>query len=387
VKRVAQPAVILFAAVAVLAVFAALSALPPDDQTDPSSRAAGKAGTLALYTWFDDLGLPVHRITGQFDLSGTDVLISYAPATQFTDSDVAAVMAHLRRGGDVVLALTPESPSASLAAAAPLLNALDVQPGETTAPGDAGPVQPFDATDRVHSVRFGGGIGFLDAPPLVPLLSEDGTVVAAMTQVAGGGRAYVIGDTLPLSNDGLRHGDARWFALSLLERARGGHVGFDEYHHGEATTSDTGAAAIFNGPVGLAAALAFVVVLAFLGLSGRRLGRPVTAHDSRAVPTAATYATALGQLFARSRERGAIATRYADDLKRRLSAASGADAHLDDDAFIAAAASGDEDRAVALRGLLQRARTLAAARPGDAALLQLARDIDAFERAWVEAVV
>ena len=55
--------------------------------------------------------------------------------------------------------------------------------------------------------------------------------------------------------------------------------------------------------------------------------------------------------------------------------------------LIAVAASGDEDRAAALRALLQRARTLAAARPGDAALLQLARDIDAFERAWVEAVV
>ena len=53
----------LIAALCVLAVIAISSAIPPNDQTNPSSRSAGSLGTLALYTWFSDLGLNVGRIS------------------------------------------------------------------------------------------------------------------------------------------------------------------------------------------------------------------------------------------------------------------------------------------------------------------------------------
>ena len=49
----------LIAALCILAVIAISSAIPPNDQANPSSRSAGSLGTLALYTWFSDLGLNV----------------------------------------------------------------------------------------------------------------------------------------------------------------------------------------------------------------------------------------------------------------------------------------------------------------------------------------
>src|ERR1035437_9845040 len=47
----------LIAALAILAVIAIATAIPPSDQLNPSSRSAGTLGTLALYTWLSDLGV------------------------------------------------------------------------------------------------------------------------------------------------------------------------------------------------------------------------------------------------------------------------------------------------------------------------------------------
>jgi hypothetical protein len=366
----------LMAALAILAAIAITTAIPPNDQLNPSSRSAGTTGTLALYTWFSNLGLDVNRITGTFDLSGSDLVFCYDPTVALSTADVSAVMAFLQSGGNLVLVVTP----ASLAAAAPLLSKLDVNPSASVGGGVAVVAQPFDSTDRVRSVPVGSGLTFSDQAPLVPMLVERNRVVAAMVRVGTSGRAYVIGDTAPLSNDGLRRGDASFLALSLLQRARGGRISFDEYHHGEGTGT-SGAGAIFDGPVGVATLLVGLVVLVAIALNGRRLGKP--SHDGEAtVPSATAYVTAMGQLFARSRQRGPIAARYADELKRRIGAVTGVDPHLDDAAFCAAVSVANPHAAPALASLLDHARALASGRPEESELLRLARDVDACERQW-----
>jgi hypothetical protein len=379
VRRSLQPLLVLIAALAVVGAIAIAVAVPPD-QGNPSSRSAGRLGTLAVYTWLQRLGLPVSRVTGTFELSKVDVLVEYDPLVTLTSSDVDATLNHVKRGGDVIMALAPES----IAAAQPLLQRLGVEPGAASAPGNAVPAQPFDAAGRVRSVPMGGGFSFLPSPTLVPLLTQNHAVVAAAVHVAGGGRVVIIGDTQPLSNDGLRHDDSAYFVLSLLERARGGHVAFDEFHHGEGGMANTGAAAIFNGPVGLAAALTVVIVVLAIGLNGRRLGRPV-AIDTVTVPTAGAYMDAMGELLSRSRQRGGLAARYAEDLKRRVSLMSGVDAHRDDAAFVAELRAAGHDYADDVAALLTRARILAAGRPDEAELLTLARDVDALERRWAGA--
>jgi uncharacterized protein DUF4350 len=374
-----RPVAILLGALAVLIAVAVAAALPATDEGNPSSSSPGKLGTLALYTWMDRLGLQVHRISGAFDVSNTDMLVSYDPLSPFSSSDVDAIMAHLRGGGDMILAVDNIG---SIDVAQPLLNRINVQVAAATPAGTATLAQPFDSSDRVHAVNFGAGFAFLDAQPSVALLGENGLTVAAAVQIKGGGRAYLIGSTLPLSNDGLRHDDSQWLVLSTLERARGGRIAFDEFHHGEVGPARTGAAAVFNGPVGIAAALAAVVALSFLAISGRRLGRPVTDADTVTVPSATGYVEAVAQLFSRSRRLGAVAARYADELKRHVGARTGIDAHLVDASFVAALHASGSDRTDAVQALLQRARSLAESQPDESALLRLARDVDEYERAW-----
>jgi hypothetical protein len=372
----------LIAALCILAVIAISSAIPPNDQTDPSSRSAGSLGTLALYTWFSDLGLNVGRITTTFTLSGSDIVFCYDPTVALSTSDVTKVMSFLRSGGDLVLVVTPTS----LADAAPLLSALDVSPTAELGGGVATVAQPFDSTDRVRSITVSSGLTFSDTTPLVPMLVEQNSVVAGMVRVGSGGRAYVLGNTEPLSNDGLRRGDSSFLALSLLQRARGGRIDFDEYHHGEGSGS-TGAAVIFDGPVGLAMILLGLLVLVAIAVNGRRLGKPTQDADHALVPSATAYVTAMGQLFARSRQRGPIAAHYADELKRRVGSATGVDWHLDDQTFCAAIAVASASSAASLATLLGHARQLAAGQPEESDLLRLARDVDACERQWTGAAV
>ena len=88
--------------------------------------------------------------------------------------------------------------------------------------------------------------------------------------------------------------NSSFLALSLLQRARGGRISFDEYHHGEGTQAG-GASAIFDGPVGLATVLIGFVVLLAIALNGRRLGKPAQEGGDALVPSAGAYVSAMGQ--------------------------------------------------------------------------------------------
>jgi len=177
---------VLIAAICILAVIAVAAAIPPNDATNPSSRSAGTLGTLALYTWFARLGLDVNRISGNFDLRSSDLVFCYDPTVALSASDVAATMAFLQSGGDIVVAITPST----LANAAPLLGRLNIEPAVLQGPGNATVAQPFDSTDRVRSVPVGTGVTFTAAEPLVPMLVEHGNVVMGMER--GGASVIVI---------------------------------------------------------------------------------------------------------------------------------------------------------------------------------------------------
>ncbi|MFN2581391.1 MAG: DUF4350 domain-containing protein [Candidatus Dormibacteria bacterium] len=370
-----QPLLVLAAALLILGLLAVVSAVPPSDDNDPSSRSAGKLGTLALYTWLERLGLPVSRVSDTFSTSGADVVVEYDPTIEFDVHELDAITTFVRGGGDLLLVLDAET----IRTAAPLLQRLQVQVDTTVSPGNATPAQPFDPAGKVRSVPVGPGLALFEQPPAVPLLRENGQVVAAATTL-GQGRAFVLADSAPLSNDGLRHDDSAYFVLSLLELARGGHIAFGVVHHGEGGGAG-GADAIFGGPIGLGTALAALLLIVAFALNGRRLGRPAPAEGA-AAPSATTYVNALGDLFARSRRRGMVAGRYADELKRRIGAVSGVAWQLDDDAFVSALAAADQPRAGETAALLARARRLESAAPDERALLRLARDVAAAEEAW-----
>jgi len=384
VRRTVTPYALASTALILALLLLVIGTAPPAQNDDPSSRVAGRVGTLALYTWLGDLGFNVHRISGQFGTSATDVLVIVDPRSPISDTDADAVMQSLAHGGDLILAVSPQSQVQAEA----LLLRLRVSLSTPRPAGTSVPAQPIDAGSRVHSVPMATGSAIDPAPYLTPLLSQSGVLTAVAERVAGAGRAYVLASPFPLSNDGLRDADSSTLVLSLLERARGGAIGFDEYHHGEISAAADGAAAVFESPLGLALLLGVAAVVAFLALSGRRLGRPLPAGDPALVPTTASYITAMAGLYARSRDRGAVAARYAEELRQRLSPGPAGDRGPGgDEALVTALEAVRPELAGDAAALLRRARALAAAAPDAAALLGLARDVDDLERRYAEPAV
>ena len=381
-RRAALSYAVVAASLAVALVLILLTTAAPNANDDPSSRAGGKAGTLALYDWLDKLGFRVHRITGHLDTTATDVLVIADPRASISDAEADSVMHALAGGADLVLAVSPGSPAASSA----LLDRLRIALVAGRPAGDAVPVQPIDAGDRVHHVPMGTGVAIEPAPYLTPMLAEAGVLTAVAERVGGGGRAYVLASPFPLSNDGLRDGDASPLVLSLLDRARGGVIGFDEVHHGESQATADGAAAVFQGPLGLGLLLGVAALLAFLALSGRRLGPALAAGDAALVPTTATYIDAMAGLYARSRDRGGVAARYAEELKRRIAAGVGVHPRDDDAVVVAALSRVRPELSDEVARVLARARALSTSRPSAEALLALAREVDGVERRWAEPV-
>ena len=381
-RRVAGgPLAILLGCLLVIGVVAALLAPHRSSDTDPSSRSAGDAGTLALHDWLARLGLPVERMAGSFDPGRADVLVMAEPTTAVSQQEAQRVVDMVRSGGLVILA----ADRASLAPAAALLDAFRVSPdtaslaaaSDQPAAFDASPTVPIDPAGLVHAVPMRAGLAFELGPGGGATLLHRGDDAVGVAVPAGSGRAYVLGSPYPLSNLGLREKDSALFLLALIDRARGGRVIFDEVHHGETGTS--GATAALSGPVGLAGAIAGLALFVFLLLSGRRLGRPVPAVDPARVPSATEYVDAMGALMGRTARRGGIADRFAEELKQRVGAATAIDPHLDDAAFLAVLDGYDAAAAERVRGTLALCRDLAAARPSDAELVALARRVDEVE--------
>jgi hypothetical protein len=375
---------VLLACLVVLGLAAVLLGRTAPSDVDPSSRSAGAAGTLALYQWLARLGLPVQRMTGDYTTSGANVLVVAAPLTSFSPAEADATVEFVRGGGELILAVD----RVSAPAAGSLLSRLGALPaisgllggstaGDTTQ--NASVTVPVDPAGLVHTVPVRPGVDFDTTPQAAALLTA-GDRVAGLAVPVGSGRAYVFGSPYPLSNDGLRRGDSAPLVLSLIDRAHGGHVVFDEVHHGE--TGGGGARAALAGPVGLAGALAALAVVAYLALSGRRLGRAVPATDPARVPSATEFVNAMGALIEHAAQRGGVAARYASELKERVGSATGIDARLGDDAFLRAVESYDPGRAVAVRDALARCRALESSKPSEAQLVGLAREVDEAESAF-----
>ena len=103
------------------------------------------------------------------------------------------------------------------------------------------------------------------------------------------------------------------------------------------------------------------------------------ARDPARVPSATEYVDAMGTLLERTAQRGGVAARYADELKRRVGAATAVDPRLDDEAFLALLETHDAANAPTVREVLARCRELQARRPSGPELVALARRVDEVE--------
>jgi hypothetical protein len=288
----------------------ALSPTPTPDNSDPSSYATGNDGTYALYQLVAAVGGRPERMTGggfAASLRQGSTLVEAAPSTAFSTGQIRELVNFVNKGGTLLYALG--SPRID----APVLAALSLRP--------AGKVAGPSWRERLP---LGGGPDLLvETGRAKGLVSEGGTSLAllgpahspvAVVQTLGHGRVVVLGSEASISNRLLRdHGNAS-FALLALGVRPGSSVLFDEIHHGY-TAGDGVGALLFGTPLGLAAVLAMVVLLAFLISSGRRLGRPLPPPELVSRRSTDQHLDALAELYARAGDQRALAQRYLDDLR------------------------------------------------------------------------
>lgn len=371
-NRLTQIAVLVFA-VAVLVVGAFLLSSASANQTDPGSTANDQAGTLALYTWLDELGMSTSRIENTFDLGNIDTLVIAEPTISFTTPEIAAVNTFLRRGGNVIVADDQGN-------SVPLLQNFSVTLSPDYLDGTAHNVGAIGSQGDVHNVPVSDA-GTVSGPRSTNLLTLDGQVVAAQFSV-GSGHLNVVASEFPLSNEGLRQQDSATFVLALLEGSRGPRVGFDEFHHGASGSTSflgPGLGNVFSGPLGLATLLGIVFAIFALTVNGRRLGKPVKSGDAAKVPSAVDRIADLTELFERSGDRGPIVARYVEELKQRVAECTGVSAIVSDDDFLASLTAGPIDKT---RAVVTEGRRLEQSHPTSAVMVKYAEDVVALEASW-----
>lgn len=388
-RRLVPIAVLLAAFIGLTAAVIAVGPKSVDDN-NPSSISAGHQGTLALYTWLGKLGYNAGRLETSFDLPSGGTLISVEPAEHYSDEDVVALTSFVDGGGTAIVAASDTISINNI------LEKFGIR-----ATGDV--LTPF--TDAAQPINFYGAarVQMLPQPmvlalynqsvnvfspsaaDVVPVLGTDSIVGVGVAH--GTGKLFVLGNSYPLSNDGLRRADNAAFVLSLVARGGQNDVIFDDYHHGGAGGANLGLDSVFKGPLLLAVWITIFILLLYFFTSGRRLGRVMAPQSRDRLPTANEYIESMAHLYSRSAQRGHIAERYAAELKQRLAAVTGAHAYVPDEQFLAEIRPFDAAGAEVAAGILRRARSLAAGAPSEEALLNLARDVDACERAWNAAPV
>lgn len=172
----------------------------------------------------------------------------------------------------------------------------------------------------------------------------------------GQGYIYISSASFPFTNDGLRDADNSALLLNILRRVpEGGHILFDEIHHGFFTPPSLRSIMLKN-PWGQAIIYALSVLAFYLILTGRRFGKPVPYREEIAMRSSAEYVESMSELFQRGGKAPFILQHYYTAFKRRLAKPYGINPNQDDDAFVAELARSCEVDAARLKALLARMR-------------------------------
>jgi hypothetical protein len=358
-------------ALALLVVTAAM-VRPTTPQPTLSVRSTDATGGRALALWLESLGYSVGELAGEGYTIDGDIggLFILAPATPFDDDAVDAVVDWVERGGQLVI-VTTSGPRR-------LLDRFDLRlrfAGDRLA--EAVPAQPVLLAPPVERVRVDTWEALERQEGLAPWLVAGERVVLG-SRPYGEGQVIVLTSERPLSNEGLADPESAALALNLVGRLPpGARVAFDEYHHGFVSGATRGLWQLLVANYwGWAVIYAVGLCYIYLWLRGRRFGAPLirAAAPRRSV---AEYVESLGALYRRAGQRGYVADRLADQLKRELATGLGLNPRLPDEAFAQAVADRRATPAGPLSAALARLRDGAHLAEGD--LLTLVREADALK--------
>ena len=367
-----SPLVVLLALLAALLIVVTFAAGRPQTGALPalSTRSTAPDGARALALWLEALGF----VTGDLNSDPYSVdravtmLFVLAPTTAFDERAVDAVADWVESGGQLVL-VTSSGPRA-------LLDRFDLRlrfAGDRLA--EAVPAQPLLEQPPVERVRVDTWETLEGQDGLAPWLVAGNQVVLG-SRPYGSGQVVVLTSLRPLSNEGLAEPNSAALALNLLGGLPpGARVAFDEHHHGFVSGASRGLWQLLLANYwGWAVLYAVALGYLYLWLRGRRFGTPlVVASGTRR--SVGEYVESLGALYRRAGQRGYVADRLADQLKRELATGLGLNPRLPDEAFARAVADRRATSAEPLVSTLARLRE--GSRLAESDLLALVRDADA----------
>lgn len=296
-----------------------------------SSRDSRPSGALALALWLERLGYGVERLENgpSPDLTSNSMLFILEPIRGFSRLEGEAILSWVRRGGALVYipgfartleqispGLAPEVLNDQLGITAPF--GPHIQEARPTLPFFTVPFASLFLVDTRRSVS-------LHDEAWVPLIAEEGRVVAA-TRPFDGGRVYVATSDALLSNHQIGQGDNPAFVLNILARHPDVRtVVFEEAHH--AVEAPGLMAEMRASPWGWAVIYASMLTAVFLFWAGRRFGPPVVAVREPARSTG-EYVAAFAGLLQRTRATAWTQSQLAQVFRRRLARQLGVRAEL-----------------------------------------------------------
>jgi hypothetical protein len=358
--------IILIALFAILVAFIMLG--PGQSQEDnftslPTTHSSNPGGALALLRWTQAMGYDAERLQyTAFELEAdTEALFILNPSQPINRTEAQRVLDWVEQGGTLVLV---DDQSQLFAARNSILQSLEIDI-ERYEPTNA------DADERIEQAPVLQPV--FTEPPLNTLHARTGKVLAAEREDAahlagvengtvlfglkqGRGYIYISSASFPFTNQGLKEAENAALVLNLLRRvSAGGHILFDEYHHGYFTPPSV-PSVLLSTAWGWSLLYSIAVLAAYLILTGRRFGQAVPLREAVALRSSAEYVESMADLFQRGGKRGYILQHYALTFKRRLARPYGINAMLDDEAFVNELARSREIDQEALRALLARLR-------------------------------
>ncbi len=346
-------ALVLFAAAVGLTI---LTAGTSDDSGLTRSASIyddGPGGATVLRRYLEANG--VRTTTLQSDRfvipPGVDVVFILGATKELGAADLRALREHVRSGGTLVvasdLALTERA----------LLGEFGIRRGGAAVrPGEHEVASIVLAAPPVRRILVDVGIA-LDPGAGGTAIASDGRAAIIVSARDGAGTAYAVGTLAPFLNATIGSADNARLALALAGAALPGRVvAFDEFHHGVRAAPDALAVLTGSWP-GRALILAGAATLAFLALTGRRLGPPLPL-DPRPPRSSLEYVRSFGGLVRRSGRREIPRRRAREELRTGLARQSGLDPATPFDEVAALVARRDPARAaraVALDGAILRA--------------------------------
>jgi hypothetical protein len=372
--------VAMAAAVALSALLGAWAGEGPESRPNPSTYNHRGSGSLGLYLWLRELGIPVHRWERPLrELAGRPdarVLLMLGPFVRPPDEDeIAGLMGWVRQGGTLLLADdTPSFAVPGMVLGPPALH-LGLRAVPARPSGPVRPALPTPYLDGVQELRPKGAVRFeRRSEGWVPLFADAHGDVVALRRL-GRGTVVAVADPGVFSNAGLETPDHARLVLNLIHAHAGrGEVMVDEYHHGHGAGHGL-VAYLRRTSLPWILAQAALLFLAFVFARGTRFGPPVPlAGATRA--SSLEYVSALADLYRRAGARALAAEALAGSVRRLVAERLGLGAQPEPSRLGARHAERLGVPAAALRAALVPGRDVATS---DEALLGFARAVHHLE--------